>query len=62
MENAAYMKELIMFDLTLEAIENTFPSEPIEEIIKEIKNSEIFDPLLFTRGEKLMAKLVKKVT
>lgn len=60
-ENAAYMKELIMFDLTLEAIENTFPSEPIEEIIKEIKNSEIFDPLLFTRGEKeLMAKLVKK--
>ena len=52
MENAAYMKELIMFDLTLEAIENTFPSEPIEEIIKEIKNSEIFDPLLFTRGEK----------
>lgn len=52
MENAAYMKELIMFDLTLEAIENTFPSEPIEEIIKEIKNSEIFDPLLFTRVKK----------
>ena len=47
------MKELIMFDLTLEAIENTFPSEPIEEIIKEIKNSEIFDPLLFTRGERI---------
>lgn len=59
--DAVYIKELIMFDLSLQAIEDTFPSEPIEDVIRRIKNNNVFDPLVFTRGEKeLIMQLVKK--
>ncbi|KAL6453034.1 DOT1 Histone-lysine N-methyltransferase [Candida maltosa Xu316] len=60
-ETDGIIAECIEYDLTLSNIQETFPDEPIETILEQIRNHPSYNKDSFTSGEKtLLTDLVKQ--